>query len=154
MTTGRINQISIGADETAGEILSNNPWLEATMFWSIVFFVVFWFWIKKQNKVQSWSRSRWEFLHSRCDHYKIWFCYYLLTSFSGWNPSERYIKMYRFPIFIQPSFSCVWKRKNSQPTSESRHGRNDVINGKPLKNTQAEDERFVWVDRSVESWNF
>ena len=33
------------------------------------------------------------------------------------------------------------KKKNSQPTSESRHERNDVINGKPLKNTQAEDEK-------------
>ena len=154
MTTGRINQISIGADETAERFFRITLGSKRLCFDRLFFLLFFGFESKSKTRFNLGVDRRWEFLHSRCDHYKIWFCYYLLTSFSGWNPSERYIKMYRFPIFIQPSFSCVWKRKNSQPTSESRHGRNDVINGKPLKNTQAEDERFVWVDRSVKSWNF
>lgn len=107
--------------------------------WVCFVFFGFWVWIKKQ-------RNKGDVLQLNAGTRLLFD--YLLTSFSGWNPSGRG-KNRTVLRFVPVRWSCVHstkfqlrlKKKNSQPTSESRHERNDVINGKPLKNTQAEDEK-------------
>ena len=152
MTTGRINQISIGAGSKRQKRFEKG--LLGLRFHLAVFFCLgdymlidwvcfvffgFWVWIKKQ-------RNKGDVLQLNAGTRLLFD--YLLTSFSGWNPSGRG-KNRTVLRFVPVRWSCVHstkfqlrlKKKNSQPTSESRHERNDVINGKPLKNTQAEDEK-------------